>query len=61
MAWMRDSAGYGISRRKADLVQPAPIRILQHRVFERLGPGAQLTVHHFVTYQNRRRNCSLPP
>lgn len=52
MAWMRTSPDYGISRRNDKLVQPTPIRILQHRVFERLGPDAKLTVHHFVTYLN---------
>ncbi len=54
MAWMRTSPGYGITRRKANLVEPTPIRILQHRVFERLGADAKLTVYHFVTYQNQQ-------
>ena len=49
------SDAYGTSRLKDDSVQPSPVRLLQHRTFERfglLGQPVTLTVHHLVVYRN---------
>jgi len=49
------SDAYGTSRIKEDSVQPSPVRLLQHRTFERFGLQGEppsLTVHHLVIYRN---------
>ena len=49
------SDAYGKRRIKDSAVQPEPLRLLQHRAFERFGATSDLReikVHHFVTYIN---------
>lgn len=46
---------YGIYRRGDDLLDPSPIRLLQHRLYERTfkeGEKPKLKVHHFIVYMN---------
>jgi len=45
---------YGTSRRGDDEINPTPVRLLQHRVYERFAgfTSPQVTVYHFVTYCN---------
>lgn len=49
------SDAYGILRNGEMGLEPSPIRLLQHRVFEQGGANSVLVVHHFVTYQNVQR------
>lgn len=46
------SDAYGIFRNGEMRLDPAPLRLLQHRAFERVGANSNVVVHHFVTYQN---------
>ncbi|HEX7153508.1 MAG TPA: hypothetical protein VF618_18620 [Thermoanaerobaculia bacterium] len=46
------SSAYGIYRVAEDAGGPSPIRLLQHRAFEKLGEPLELTVHHLVVYLN---------
>jgi hypothetical protein len=49
------SDAYGTSRVAQDVVQPPPLRLLQHRIHERFGASGEaldLKVHHFVVYRN---------
>ncbi|MBL8325307.1 MAG: hypothetical protein JNJ89_10160 [Rubrivivax sp.] len=46
--------GFGVARIGEDRLSPPPMRLLQHRVFERAGaqPPAAVKVHHLAIYQN---------
>lgn len=49
------SEAYGIYRHGDELVSPSPIRILQHRIYEKFsntGIIPEVKVHHFVVYAN---------
>lgn len=53
-SYLITSERYGIFRNGDVVTDPPALRLLQHRVFERLGGQGPLTikVHHFVVYQN---------
>jgi hypothetical protein len=51
-SYLITSDAYGVMRNGEMGLEPAPLRLLQHRAFERAGNGGTLIVHHFVTYQN---------
>ena len=49
------SDAYGTSRVAQEVVQPPPLRVLQHRMHERFGTAGEaldVKVHHFVAYRN---------
>lgn len=49
------SDAYGSYRRGDKLIDPTPIRILQHRIYEKYSPEMDVQdvkVHHFVVYMN---------
>ncbi len=51
------SKAYGTYRRGDKLIEPNPVRILQHRVYEKFMPMGvipDVKVHHFVVYMNLR-------
>ena len=52
MSFMITSDAYGIIREGDINTDPSVLRLIQHRVFERLGAGAHATVHHLVLYRN---------
>ena len=52
MSYLVTSDAYGVIRQGDLDTEPSAMRLIQHRVFERLGPGAHATVHHLVLYQN---------
>ena len=52
MSYLVTSDAYGVIRQGDLSTEPSPMRLIQHRVFERLGPDAHATVHHLVLYQN---------
>jgi hypothetical protein len=52
---MITSDAYGLYRVADSVVSPAPVRLLQHRAYERFssaGPAPDLKVHHLVVYRN---------
>lgn len=51
-SYLITSDAYGLLRNGEMGIDPPLLRLLQHRVFERDGAGAKVTVYHFVTYQN---------
>ena len=51
-SYLITSDAYGIFRNGELGLQPPLLRLLQHRVFEKTGADAKVTVYHFVTYQN---------
>ncbi|WP_019616846.1 hypothetical protein [Psychromonas ossibalaenae] len=49
------SDAYALYRRGDDLVEPAPVRLLQHRAYEKLsseGNNPEVVVYHMVVYLN---------
>ncbi|MEE9910597.1 MAG: hypothetical protein K4571_02635 [Deltaproteobacteria bacterium] len=49
------SDAYAIYRNKDTLIDPTPIRLLQHRVYEKYGSTAKkVKINHFVSYTNRQ-------
>ena len=52
MSYLITSDAYGIYRNGELGIDPPVLRLLQHRVFERSGADAKVTVYHFVTYLN---------
>jgi len=49
------SEAYGIYRRGDKLLNPTPIRIFQHRIYEKFSAKSvvpEVKVHHFVVYMN---------
>lgn len=51
------SKQYGVIRTGDVHLSPGPVRLLQHEVYEKLAPEGgshQVTVYHFVIYQNMR-------
>jgi hypothetical protein len=52
MSLLITSDAYGVIRNGDIHSEPPPLRLIQHRVFEHLGPQAHATVHHFVSYRN---------
>lgn len=51
------SEAYGISRFGEERMIPIPLRLLQHRVYEKFSnesTSLELKVHHFVTYLNMK-------
>jgi hypothetical protein len=52
MSLLVTSDAYGILREGDLQAEPSEMRLIQHRVFERSGAGAHVTVHHLVSYRN---------
>jgi hypothetical protein len=52
MSLLITSDAYGVIRNGDIHSEPPPLRVIQHRVFEHMGPQAHVTVHHFVSYRN---------
>jgi len=52
MSLLVTSDAYGIIRNGDIHTEPTALRLIQHRVFEHMGPQAHATVHHFVSYRN---------
>ncbi len=51
------SEAYGIYRKGDETLNPSMVRALQHRIYQKLGPGAQnqtIKLHHMVTYLNMK-------
>ena len=46
------SDAYGLSRAGDANTEPSVMRLVQHRVYERVGAAAHLTVNHLVMYRN---------
>ncbi|MBM9518745.1 hypothetical protein JWG39_02790 [Desulforhopalus vacuolatus] len=55
LSYLITSNAYGINREGGDSLEPSMPRILQHRVYEKLGgsnSALELTVYHMVVYSN---------
>src|SRR5471032_767269 len=52
MSFLITSDAYGITRVPDLRTEPSVMRLIQHRVYERAGAGANVTVNHLVMYQN---------
>jgi hypothetical protein len=51
-SYLITSDAYGVLRNGELGLEPAPVRLLQHRAFEQGGAGSTVVVHHFVSYEN---------
>ena len=52
MSLLITSDAYGIIREGDINTEPSVLRLIQHRVFERVGAGSHATLHHLVLYRN---------
>jgi len=52
MSLLITADAYGVIRDGDIHTEPSMLRLVQHRVSERVGPQAHVTVHHFVSYRN---------